>query len=213
MDSRSPGGGSSQAHPWRIAITGASGTGKTTLGRALCQKLSLPFIKEDIGDLLSAQTELSRLASGGKLKRSHFHAHAEVCQEQIERQNRRFAHEPGGFVCDRFAVDVLARVLRPPFDRIGEERFQALLEITRQQLGAIDLIVIPPLSDWSFRPSNNDMGRPRNVAVLPKTRIHSLYCGLCVTLSPESTLLLPGGDTRHERWIPLILGALAAQGR
>ncbi|MCP9886669.1 AAA family ATPase [Cyanobium sp. ATX 6A2] len=209
MDKPSPGGGSIPAHPWRIAITGASGTGKTTLGRALSQRLCLPFIKEDIGELLAAQAQLSRLAARGKLRRSHFSGHAAVCQEHIERQNRRFAEQPG-FICDRFAVDVLARVLRPPFDRVGEEWFHTLLKHTKQQLESIDLIVVPPLSDWSFQPSKNDMGRERIVAVLPKTRIHSLYSGLCVTLAPERTLFLPAGDTRHDTWIPLILEALSA---
>ncbi|MCP9927753.1 AAA family ATPase [Cyanobium sp. CH-040] len=201
--------GPSQARPWRLAITGASGTGKTTLGRALSERLALPFIKEDIGELLDAQAELSRLAGRGKLRRSHFSNHAALCQEHIERQNTRFAQQPG-FICDRFAVDVLARVLRPPFDRVGEEWFKTLLDLTKQQLESLDLIVVTPLSDWSFQPSKNDMGRERIVAVLPKTRIHSLYSGLCVTLGPERTLFLPAGDTRHEIWIPLILKALGA---
>jgi hypothetical protein len=211
VDEPSPEAGPLQARPWRIAITGASGTGKTTLGRALAARRDQPFIEEDIGALLESQAELSRLAARGTLRSSHFSGHAALCQEHIERQDERFAEQPG-FICDRFAVDVLARVLRPPFDRIGEEWFAILLNRTRHQLAGLDLIVVPPLSDWSFQPSKNDMGRERIVAVLPKTRIHSLYSGLCVTLAPERTLLLPAGDTRHERWIPLVLEALTCSG-
>ncbi|MGL6133742.1 MAG: hypothetical protein ACRC1L_06105 [Prochlorococcaceae cyanobacterium] len=113
-------------------------------------------------------------------------------------------------MCDRFAVDVLARVMRHPFDRLGKDHFASLLENTRQQLTRIDLIVVTPLSAWAFQPSKNDMGRQRNVALLPKTRIHSLYSGLCVTLAPERSLFLPSDDTRHDTWIPLILEALTA---
>jgi hypothetical protein len=169
----------------------------------------LPFIKEDIGDLLAAQNQLSDRAAQKRLRPSHFAEYAEVCRNQIQRQNQQFLEHPA-FVCDRFAVDVLARVLRPPFDRIGEACFQSLLDSTRQQIGGLDLIVVTPLSNWSFEASTNDMGRERNAAVLPKTRIHSLYSGLCATLALERTLFLPGGDTRHERWIPLVLNALTS---
>lgn len=209
MGKPSSGGGSVPARPWRIAITGASGTGKTTLGRVLADQYSLPFIKEDIGELLASQDKLSRLAASGKLKRSHVRTHAARCQEQLDRQNLQFA-DHSGFVCDRFAVDVLARVMRHPFDRLGKDHFASLLENTRQQLTRIDLIVVTPLSAWAFQPSKNDMGRQRNVALLPKTRIHSLYSGLCVTLAPERSLFLPSDDTRHDTWIPLILEALTA---
>jgi hypothetical protein len=169
----------------------------------------LPFIKEDIGDLLAAQNKLSDRAAQKRLRPSHVADYAAVCQNQIQRQNEQFL-DHAAFVCDRFAVDVLARVLRPPFDRIGEACFQSLLDSTRRQISRIDLIVVTPLSSWSFEPSKNDMGRERIAAVLPKTRIHSLYSGLCATLALERTLYLPGGDTRHERWIPLVLDALAA---
>jgi len=104
---------------------------------------------------------------------------------------------------------VIARLLRHPFDRVSEELFCELLEAARAQIAGMDLIIIPPLSSWAFQPSLNDMGRARNVAVLPKTRIHSLYTGLSLQLAPERTLLLPAQDTRHEHWIPLVLEALS----
>lgn len=195
---------------WRLAITGASGIGKTTLAKALATQLNLEFIKEDIGLLLDAQEAINRLAREGELKRSHIHDYALTCQEQIERQNRAFGErDPKGFICDRFAIDVIARLLRHPFDRVGEDLFCELLEAARAQVAGIDLIIIPPLSAWAFQPSRNDMGRARNVAVLPKTRIHSLYTGLSLHLAPERTVLLPADDTRHEHWIPLVLAALS----
>lgn len=198
--------------PWRLAITGASGIGKTTLAKALAALLQLEFIKEDIVLLLNAQEATNRLAKEGKLKRSHIDSYALTCGEQIERQNRAF-HEQGesGFICDRFAIDVIARLLRHPFDRVDDGRFSELLEAARTQIAGIDLIIIPPLSAWAFQPSRNDMGRTRNVAVLPKTRIHSLYTGLSLHLAPERTLLLPAQDTRHEHWIPMVRQALAGQ--
>ncbi len=200
-------------HPWRLAITGASGIGKTTLAKALASQLQLEFIKEDIGLLLEAQEAIHRLAREGKLKRSHIDGYALTCGEQIERQNRAFQeHGARGFICDRFAIDVVARVLRHPFDRVDDGRFRDLLEAARSQIAGIDLILIPPLSAWAFEPSRNDMGRARNVAVLPKTRIHSLYTGLSLQLAPERTLLLPAEDTRHEHWIPLVRQALVATG-
>lgn len=197
-------------HPWRLAITGASGIGKTTLARALAAQLKLEFIKEDIGLLLEAQEAITRLGQNGQLKRSHIDSYAATCGEQIERQNRAFLeHGAGGFICDRFAIDVIARLLRHPFDRVSEELFCELLDAARAQIAGMDLIIIPPLSSWAFQPSRNDMGRARNVAVLPKTRIHSLYTGLSLQLAPERTLLLPAQDTRHEHWIPLVLKALS----
>jgi nicotinamide riboside kinase len=87
----------------RIAITGAHGTGKTTLANALAEKLGLPLITE------SARQEARErgIESVEQLKRNK-----ELAREfqwgVLRRQVAAEQEHPNGFVSDRSRVDCLA---------------------------------------------------------------------------------------------------------
>lgn len=87
----------------RIAITGAHGTGKTTLARALSKELGLPLISEQ-ARLVAAEMAVrtcEELFQDPNLAREF---QERVLEEQI---NAQLAH-PEGFVSDRCTLDCIA---------------------------------------------------------------------------------------------------------
>lgn len=87
----------------RIAITGAHGTGKTTLAQALSEKLGLPLIAERarlVAEEMGVKT-CEDLLRNPRLARQF---QERVLEEQIKAQ---LAH-PQGFVSDRCTLDCIA---------------------------------------------------------------------------------------------------------
>lgn len=122
----------------RIAITGAHGTGKTTLARALSEKLGLPLIAEQ-AQLVAREMGIKtceELLRNPELARE---LQERVLEEQIRAQ---LAH-PRGFVSDRCTLDCIAYWNLYLGDE-GAERyfFKARLHAYRR----LDLVVyVPPV--------------------------------------------------------------------
>ncbi|MEW5899004.1 MAG: ATP-binding protein [Bacillota bacterium] len=87
----------------RIALTGAHGVGKTTLARALAEKLDLPLIT-DRARKAAALTGIAQVRElrQDKMKATFFQYTVLVQQLAWEAQN------PDGFVSDRSVLDLLA---------------------------------------------------------------------------------------------------------
>ncbi|MEW6771820.1 MAG: ATP-binding protein [Bacillota bacterium] len=123
----------------RIAITGAHGTGKTTLARALSKELGLPLISEQ-ARLVAKEMEINScedLLRNPELAREF---QERVLEEQIRAQ---LAH-PQGFVSDRCTLDCIAywNLYLGDGSDAGRYFFKARLHAFRR----LDLIVyVPPL--------------------------------------------------------------------
>jgi len=123
----------------RIAITGAHGAGKTTLARALSEKLGLPLISEQ-----------ARLAAGemGITTCEELLRNPELAREfqerVLDRQIRAQLAHPEGFISDRCTLDCIAYWKLYLGDGFGFGRycFKARLHAWRK-LDA--LVYVPPL--------------------------------------------------------------------
>ena len=80
----------------RIAMSGAVCTGKTTLGKALAERLGLPFIEENLGSLFGRRGASKRTAeeTAGAIV---------ACLEN----KRKLETEAGSFVIDRCPLDLI----------------------------------------------------------------------------------------------------------
>ena len=90
----------------RIALCGSAGTGKTTLGRALAQRLELPFLEEGMRRRMEAGLRTADL-SHTQLEELF----EELWREQLDEQESATSRH-GGFVADRSALDFAAAWLQ-----------------------------------------------------------------------------------------------------
>jgi broad specificity phosphatase PhoE len=99
----------------RLALSGSSGVGKTTLGRALAQELRVPFLEEGMRTRLEGGLVLHDLS------RDQMRALVwELWDEQVAAEDAAI-QEHGGFVADRSSLDFAAFWLWYGFTREEDE--------------------------------------------------------------------------------------------
>jgi len=105
----------------RLALSGSAGTGKSTLGAALAQRLGVPYLREGMRARLERGLVLHDLDHDGLRALI-----LELWAEQREVEARAEAQD-GGFVADRSALDFAAFWLHYHFhdDQEGSEAFFA----------------------------------------------------------------------------------------
>lgn len=196
--------------PLKLILTGSSGTGKTTLAKALAKKYNLTMLPENINDVENAHIDLVRC---GPLQAKEFTElslqYLEVSSEWIK--NRRAlqdSHE--SFVADRCSFDILSRWLNSGFVAQREELLQSAMEECFQQSKEITLFIVPPISPWSMNESKNEAGLQRNVRLTDKLRSHSMTIGLLKQFSYRPFLYLPPKDRTTEQRLDRIDKTLKA---
>lgn len=163
--------------PWRLALSGSAGTGKSTLGRALAAELDLPYLDEGMRRRLEAGLDLHDLSHEG------FRALLwELWEEQGAAEDAAVASH-GGFVADRSHWDFAAFWLHYRFasDLDETERFFAAV---RQRADAVDRVLLLP---WGVLPLHADGVRNPN----PWLQRHFQACleGLLAREAPADRVL------------------------
>lgn len=194
----------------RIAITGSTGIGKTTLARALAQALDVPLLDEDmraVADARRAYLEMGRSPGTPKPQvRAALLEYLDACDEWLRARNARQA-ELGGFIADRWAIDLLSSLLMGGLGPAHNELILRWVRECRAQARQFDLIVMPPMMRMSDE-RTNEQGLPRSGALSQRLLNHCLLRGLIEQLSPTPRLYLPASARTVAERVASVTSAL-----
>jgi len=145
-----PAGPAQRARPARrIALSGSAGTGKTTLGRALAERLSVPFLEERMRPRLEAGLDLHALTTD---------ALRALLRELWEEQRALEDAASAGFVADRSSLDYAAFWLHYGLLDPERESGERILELAREARRYERILLFP----WGVLPLVEDGVRSTN---------------------------------------------------
>ena len=193
----------------RIAITGATATGKTTLGRALADRLAIPFIEEGLQPVVKAIADLERTRrAGGDMKDSFVAARRSLLAYLAERA--KLYRDNAAFVSDRTVVDVLTRWMRHRLSGQDHTEFRAVVRQAQEALALLDWIVVPPLVTLT-QEQTNEAGLERLAHLQERLFIQSLLIGLLVQLAPRKLILIPRSAQSVEQRVAFVVDRIKRQ--
>jgi predicted ATPase len=133
----------------RIVFSGSAGTGKTTLARAVADRLGLPYIEEGIRPRVEAGLKLYLLDESQR---------RDLIRELWEEQHAAQEAAGHGFVADRSAVDYAAFWLHYGLTDEQEETRTFLAEMERAARAESRVVLCP----WGVLPLEADGVRSTN---------------------------------------------------
>lgn len=196
----------------RIAITGSTGIGKTTLARALAQTLGVELIEEGMRPVVEARRaylEAARAPGGPDraLVRSALATYVGACDDWLRARNVRQSELPG-FVADRWAVDLLSSLLMGGLGPAHNALIDRWVRECQAQARQFDLIVVPPLTRMGDE-RINDQGLPRSDALSQRLLSHCLLRGLLEQLVRTPRVYLPASARTVAERVASVTSALA----
>lgn len=183
----------------RIAITGASGIGKTTLANAIGQRFGIPVLGEDLVTVTQAAQHYDKQFLNGDTAATAdaMREYIRVCNEWMSERARLWqAHSE--FVSDRCCFDILSRLLSGTAPK-NEKVLVSLINECHRQSRRVELFVVPPISPWSMKTGVNESGLRRNTLFSNKLRTNSMVIGLLRQFSASPALLLPMSATTTDQ--------------
>lgn len=190
---------------------GASGTGKTTLAKALAERFSLPMAEEDFGEIVAVGHELSRLSAKPQNKAEvsdGIKKYAAACSRWLERR-ARFQKENPAFVMDRCCFDLLTRWIKVCTQLQENDRLlKSLIRTCQQQSSEIDLITVLPLHTRFNIPRENEEGLSRDQRMSRRISRQASIIGLTQQFSMAPILLMPSSEGSIDARVDKITTAL-----
>ena len=160
--------------PHRIAISGSAGIGKTTLAKALADRLQVPYLEEGFRKRCEAGLDPHDLSQA---------EHRVLLMELYEEAIAAAAGCNGGFIQDRCRLDFLAFWLHYGFWREDAES-AAFYARVQKDLDQYDHVIVLP---WGTFDIAADSIRSTNRWL--QLKYQALFEGLAHRLAPDGKLL------------------------
>lgn len=173
---------------FKIAITGTSGIGKTTLAKALADKYEIEYIPEEWNGLLQALKEY-KTESEVSLKSHKLNEFIDALNDWVKKRHHMSCQE-NGFVMDRCIFDILKLAIHEPVFAKQSASINKLIQKSVAYSKRIDCIIVPPLSSWMGNAVVNESGLKRNNNLQHKIYSQSLTIGLLEQFSSAKKIYL-----------------------
>ena len=162
----------------KIALTGTSGIGKTTLAKALSERFSIKLIEEDFNAMVYAAHVLEKTPTS-KEKES-IKAGEQLLKVMDEWLVKRMCYfnSNESFIEDRFCIDAIGYLAKSIVGQLREDILKDLIVKCSQYTGIYDLIIVPPIADWSMTQYKNEAGLYRKNNFAMKITSQSTRIGL-----------------------------------
>lgn len=190
----------------RIAFTGTSGTGKSTLAKALAERLSLPLLSEDHQEILRAVSLLQTARSQGREVEHELNGCRKALLGWLD-QRESDQEEKAAFVADRFSVDIAAAWLSFDLSQGDDDDAAKLIARCRRQAILFDAIIAPSPQGVSYT-LQNEGGITRQVSLTRRIMSHSLLLGLSLQWAKGKLIVIPEAVTVLEERLHFVSGQL-----
>lgn len=183
----------------KIVISGAVGSGKTTLAHALAQKLNVPLLPENMAPLyqaLSTYQQTIRTPNASKASKNEKAQRLMTCFGDWVNKRHTLYNQYSGFIADRWEADLLDLWLKLFADLPCDDQTMKLLGDMRQKAERFDCaVMLPPGSHLAHTFNEDGLGRRRTanltlLSTLVTGGLHRQCPGLATLhLSPQVTSL------------------------
>lgn len=197
---------------FRLALSGANATGKTTLAKALAQEMGVPYIPEDLVAVVKGMNEIrASKAMGERAQQQALQNYLTVCQQWLQERARMLREHTTGFVADRWALDILVRWLFSGVAYDNDALYRRVVAHVQQVARQMDAVVVLPLMDLAPAQAHNDEGLRRNTHWSRRLHEQALLRGLMAHCVPGTKIFVPAKPLSVEQRIEMVLGALALE--
>jgi len=191
---------------YRIAISGANGVGKTTLGKLLAEHLNADFIEEDYSKIVKSLYTINK-ATTSEERLNLVKNFSEEINSWINRRNL-IEDSKINFVSDRSVLDVFATILVSKVQIKNNNFIEFYKNICIKQMQKYDLLVLLPLSEFSMQASVNEIGLIRQSHLGLKIHEHAMTLGLASMFSPKNSFIIDDENSSVDTRVSMILDFL-----
>jgi DNA polymerase III delta prime subunit len=198
----------------RIAVSGPSGTGKTTLAKALAEDLGTVVLAEGMKNFYAAKDKMMQLEANKQPSENLEQGLRAWVNEfflWLEVRGQEY-NDNKSFVADRWEADLLFAWLGQFGSHRVDKQTIKLVSAMRDRSKLFDLIILTPVSE-AKAPSRNEDGLMRRQTLAAQLASRSMVIGLIQQFSKTPVLALPGKDLSTEQRIEIVKKKLVELGR